>query len=637
MCGITGIIKLEGTLSTEEKEKIQVSMKALHHRGPDAQNVFFDTATGMGHCRLSIIDTSNAANQPMESFDRKHIIVFNGEIYNYKELKHLLKEYPFQTQSDTEVILAAYRAWGPACVNKFRGMWALCIFDKEKNSFFLSRDRIGEKPLVYLQQENNVYFASELPVLLKLLPEQKKLTLNVAGVEQLFLYNQRHLPWNTTIYKEVFKLPPGHNLIVQEGKLHLQQYYRQKHTKKQQPYEVAEAAYEQVIQKAVSRCQESDVPLGMLMSGGVDAATVASHLTNKSIIGYTIGFSKHDPEILRAKKIAEKIGMHHETILLSGNKTRNKFVREYASLIAQFGEPLVLFPTVYTKLIMQEIRKKGIVVVLTGNGADELFYGYDGSNKLLLVSRILEIVDKQRMIKNLLSVLAPLGIFSDNIRDLIGLAQEAPYRRKGYFYRKHAALLRKTLFSKPMASLLAHTDPGEHIDAISKTCAAPFIDAAQWAGLRMENEHSLTLGPDTGSMCCATELRSPFLDADVISFAASLPAKYKVSLRRIENKKIVKKALAKRIGKQLTYQKKQGFGFGFPIAQLLRTEWKKEFLNYLEESLKMELFQKDEVTRQCNDFMNGGRRHEKNMVTLFTLGIWYKHNKHHLQSTARSS
>ena len=383
MCGIAGII---GKIENRE-QLMQQMLNKQHHRGPDAQGSWQDDQIILGHNRLSIIDLHQSANQPMHSACGRYVIIFNGEIYNYKELKQqLLPGYDFKTQSDTEVILAAYKKWGKDCLHQLNGMFSFAIWDKEDKKLFVARDRFGVKPFYYAVSQGNLFFSSEIKTLWAAgIPKEKYL-----GVWAKYLaYGSYGLP-NETFWKNIHQLSAGHYLAVEVAKestfnattiqpiLWYDFVERIKITPQPELKELKEK-YLSLLEEAIQLRFRADVPVGFNISGGLDSSTLLALVnqafpTNKSIEAFT--FYTGHPDY-------DELPWVQEMISLTGNPLNKCLLRsdEVPALIEEVSyyedEPFGGFPSLAYSLIFKNAREKGILVLLDGQGMDEAWAGYD--------------------------------------------------------------------------------------------------------------------------------------------------------------------------------------------------------------------------------------------------------------------
>jgi asparagine synthase (glutamine-hydrolysing) len=354
-------------------------MAAMAHRGPDDAGRFIDAAAGLafGHNRLSIIDLSSGGHQPMVNVGNGDVLTFNGEIYNFQELRHKLeaKGYQFRSQSDTEVLLFAFAAWGPKCVQHLRGMFAFAIWCPTEHALFLFRDPMGIKPIYYCKPPNGgVVFASELKALLVLPGFRPSLDRRAIGQFLEFGYTFED---DRTILNGVYKLPPGHLLRVRANeKPELERYFRPKFGSDRavKAADVEEELYA-ALEEVTAQHLIADVPVGLLLSGGLDSSLIAALAARKAKVRtFTMGFAHSDlDERAQARIVARHIGSEHEEIAIAPREVTD----DLANTIACFDDLFADWGTISTRLLYERCRERGIKVVLVGEGADELFGGYD--------------------------------------------------------------------------------------------------------------------------------------------------------------------------------------------------------------------------------------------------------------------
>src|SRR5947207_3747857 len=376
MCGISGLLKLDGSQADPNQASRMIA--TLHHRGPDARGSYVSGCVGLAHARLSIIDLRSGA-QPMSTADGRFWITFNGEIFNYIELREQLlgKGHSFATRSDTEVILNAYREFGEDCVNYFNGQWAFAIWDAKEHTLFLSRDRLGVRPLFYTQTTDSFLFASEIKALIAC-PEVPK-EVDPKGMDQIFTF------WVTlppaTVFKNIFQLPPGHSLTVKDNCVRVRQYWSIPYMRDGDPHNgnEREAAEEllHLLQDATRIRLRSDVPVGAYLSGGIDSTITTAlvrKLASNGLRSFSIPFegSQFD-ESSYQREASSFLGTQHSNVSCS----HADIARVFPQVIQHTEQPIVRTAPVPMFLLSRLVRERGFKVVLTGEGADEMLGGYD--------------------------------------------------------------------------------------------------------------------------------------------------------------------------------------------------------------------------------------------------------------------
>ena len=565
MCGIAGFI---GCGSREVLEKMT---RALMHRGPDAEGFFVDEKKGvyLGHRRLAIIDLVDGA-QPMITMDRDLVIVFNGEIYNHAELRATLtnKGYHFQTNhSDTEVLLHGYREWGEGMLEKLNGMWAFAIYDNRSPSVFLARDRFGKKPLYYFQRsrEDSVFaFSSELSSLLH--HPQAPRNESTLALKKYFAYG--YIPAPHSLIEGIFKLPAGHfgKLDLQSGTFQVQQYweYRLEPSQPDLPADGGKLWCEELIElldRAVKRRLISDVPVGVFLSGGIDSSAIAAfasrHLPEGQLQTFSIGFT--DPsfdELPFARQMASHLGStHHEEIL-----DLERALHLLPELLNQLDEPIAdssLLPT----WLLSRFARGHVTVALGGDGGDELFAGYDPFKALKAAELYSKIVPRA-LHPALLFLAAHLPVSHRNIsldfkikRTLRGLSFPESFWMPVWM---------GPLNIQEIDSFFGDKNNPEEIysEAIeawdSAGSGASSVDRALQFFTRLYLQDDILAKLDRTSMQHSLEVRSPFLDIEVVDFARRLP--HTVKLRGGVTKWILKKGLESLLPHDIIYRRKKGFG-----------------------------------------------------------------------------
>ncbi|MFS1413831.1 asparagine synthase (glutamine-hydrolyzing) [Vibrio sp. 10N.286.49.C2] len=540
MCGIAGVWSAN---ESQRLTTIQGILKSQHHRGPDNCSFSEFNNIALGHNRLAIIDLSEGANQPMLSSCGRYGIVFNGEIYNFKELRASL-DYQFSTSSDTEVLLAAFIKYGYDLLPKLNGMFAFAIYDLQQDSLFLARDRIGKKPLVYSEHKSGFYFASELAALYNTGVFSDE--IDEIGVGYSFLRNFRHVPEPYTKYKEIRRLEPSHAMIVKNGKIQRKWCYWTPEFDVDSSIQVHDVR--DVIDDAVSIRERADVEIATLLSGGVDSSIITGLMVEHGLNPRTFCLKADQEEFERAEFVASHFGVSLEVF------EYDKDLQEelYTKLTRIYGEEVRLLPLTHAARLYREISKHGIKVVMTGLGADEIFYGYDGANRQMLFSDIVKFMEV--LPNKLLSTFEKIFTRSPELKLLFELAQQKNNRRKGYLYKKEA--LDKGLIDFDYSTLLNFW--------ADKINATSYIDSANWLGLITENAHSITISSDLPAMMYSIETRAPFLDYRVIELALRIDAHRKISKKsgRANNKLILKQAFEDLVPEHILYASKKGFGYG---------------------------------------------------------------------------
>jgi asparagine synthase (glutamine-hydrolysing) len=568
MCAIGGIYLRPGS-SLDIARYLNAMINIQDHRGPDYNDLWFsdDRTLGLSHNRLSILDLTKAGNQPMHCADRRFTIVFNGEIYNYLELRKQLIAMGshFRTTSDTEVLLEAYRHWGEGMLAKLRGMFSFALYDHVERSLFCVRDRVGKKPFVYAQTDEGFIFASEIPAVRQV--RGVDIAHDQHAIAAMLLHNLRHIPDPYTAYKGIKRLRAGHAMCVREGSIKkIWRYWTP--TPSAEP--ITAEHLRAVLEESIALRMRADVPVGALLSGGVDSSAIVAMMrqhSTKPIYTYALGFDRDDEDLRRARQMAHLLGTNHKECYFDSDEQWQNFNR----LIGIYGEPIMLLPLLHTYVLCRAMHDDGIKVAMSGNGADELFYGYTGHIRTLKISRWLD----------RLAFMGPL------LKPLVGgrfaVLSAPPGRRKAAFYKSLAHNEWGALFSEETKMNLSNR-AAEEMEYWGDLCPSKqFIDESNFVGLMVENTHSVTIAGDLPAMAASIEMRSPFLDQEVVSFALATPAEKKIPSPPNPSwlKAILRESVADLIPRELLIAPKRGFGMGIQEDMVLNGPWKKhaEILN----------------------------------------------------------
>lgn len=576
MCGITGIFAFN-LVGKFNKVHVTNATMTLARRGPDFQDIYLDDWVGLGHRRLSVIDTSAVAHQPMWDDDRRYSIVFNGEIFNFAELKKELeaKGVKFFSHSDTEVLLKLFIDQKEKCLDKLNGFFSFCIYDKLEQTFFLARDRYGIKPLLYLFDEDKFIFASEMKSMMQYGIE-KNLDYN-----SLYTYLQlNYIPAPDTILVNVKKLLPGHYMHVSRQKISITPYYEIPYSSTQAEsnpigYDAAKDKLTLLLEASVKRRLVSDVPLGCFLSGGIDSSVIAALASRHKpdLHTFSIGFKdeKFFDETSYAKLVSKKLNTQHTVFSL----TNNDLYENVNSVLDYLDEPFADSSALAVYILSKETRKHA-TVALSGDGADELCAGY---NKHAAFHRIINSGWKE----NTVSTLEPLwrmlpqsrnSAFTNKIRQLLRFAEgkklsskERYWKWAGYANKDEALQmlhpdLRINMWLKEFVprkkNILQHIPEQETINDILLT------------DMQLVLPNDMLVKVDLMSMANGLEVRVPFLDVEVVNFLFSLPSHYKInsSIR----KRIIQDAFRDVLPPQLYNRQKKGFEV--PLLKWFRHEMK---------------------------------------------------------------
>jgi asparagine synthase (glutamine-hydrolysing) len=614
MCGIGGIYLKPGE-SLAIREHLDTMLDIQRHRGPDAQGMWLaeDRIIGLCHNRLAILDLTETGNQPMHSVDGRFVIVFNGEIYNHHELRKELEARggAFKSHTDTEVLVEAYRHWGSDMLHRLRGMFAFAIYDRESRNLFCARDRVGKKPFVYAQTTSAFIFASEIPAVKQVKGVNKD--YDHAAIAAMLLHNMRHIPDPHTAYRGIKKLRPGHAMVVRDGQVHRTWRYwiPTPSTDLITPKRLRE-----ILEESVSLRMQADVPVGALLSGGVDSSAIVALMQAQScspVHTYALGFNSEDEDLHRARLMAKQLGTRHREFYFDPEDQWQIFEK----LLGIYGEPIMLLPLIHTYALGRAIQEDGIKVVLTGNGADELFYGYTGHIRTLKVSRWLDRLAPIR------ALLRPLRSTS------LGWVAAKPGKRKAAWYRSIAKSEWARFLTVDAQVHLANV-AAEELAYWGDLCpSSHFIDESNFVGLLVENAHSVTIAGDLPAMAASVEFRSPFLDQEMVSFALATPADKKIPDLKNPNwlKAILREAVSDLIPDILLKAPKRGFGMGIQEANVLRGPWCQLATQMLESADDAQgMFNPALIRTEWQRFIAGNAPANR-IAKMLAIQIWLKTEK----------
>jgi len=569
---------------------------------------------GLGHRRLSIIDLSEAANQPFYSQDGRYVMIYNGEVYNFKELTTKYQIQP-RTSSDSEIILEAFAKKGIACFNDFNGMFALAIWDKKEEELFVVRDRFGVKPIVYYHKGNDFVFASELKSLLKL-PVEKK--INMDALQDYFFLE--YIPDAKCILDNFYKLPKGHYLVIKRGKVSVRPYYQFADKIVSRPVVVRKEnevldEFEDLLGSAVKYRQISDVPIGAFLSGGTDSSLICALFQKQNtnpVNTFTIGFdvAGYD-ESGYASQVAGILKTNHSETHLSDKSS----ISIADSIVNHYDEPFAAPSTIPSYLVCN-VARKNVTVAMSGDGGDELFMGYG-------------YYDLYRKIKNLYRMDAGVGRYM--IKGLFSMMGSRYARASRLFDLPSKDLLvhlwseQQYMFSeKEIGSLLNLSETNLSVkDSWRKIDNMNLSDFEKISLFDIEQylAYNLLYKMDAASMANSLEVRNPYLDYRLMEYSFNLPQSFKIN--NGTPKYLMKKLLERYLPKELVYRRK--WGFPAPIG-----DWLSRDLSYLVDKwldpqrIRLQgLFNEKRVSYYVNAFRGGKKYHDKRLWSLIFFQMWH--------------
>jgi len=621
MCGIVGRVNLESGAPVDASV-VRAMCRLIAHRGPDGEGVLVRGAVGLGHLRLAIIDLSEAAAQPMVTDDGRYAIVFNGEIYNFEEIRRDLEAdgVVFRSHSDTEVLLANYRAHGPAGLSRLRGMFAFAIWDAVERSLFLARDRVGKKPLFYRRDRDGLAFASEPKAFLA--EPDFEAAPNADALRLYLAYG--YVPSPLSAFEGVHKLPPGHYALYKDGQLTVERYWRLRHSPKSALSEAdARERLLELLREAVRLRMISDVPLGAFLSGGVDSSVVVALMAQAGagrVKTFSIGFGEKEFDELRyARQVAEQYGTdHHEFVV------RPDAVSILPKLTWHYGEPFAdssAIPTYY----LSELTRAHVTVALTGDAGDESFAGYTR----YIPARRAELYGRlPRTIRRGLATLArsaPTPALSASraakaIRWTQVMAGTPQHRYAESMMCLDSALRRRLCRPEFLDDAVDQADLV--LSAYRDSDADDFTDASMFVDVETYLPGDILVKVDIASMAHGLEARAPFLDHEVMEFAAALPIDLK--LHGMEKKYLLRKAARSLVPADLLDRPKKGFSV--PLASWLRGELRDMAFDVLlsRAASTRGIFTRSRVEALLNDHAAGLYEWHVQIWTMLMLELWFE-------------
>ncbi len=622
MCGIVGIVHDNGRAADEAL--LSRMCDAIRHRGPDDDGHYLNGPVALGMRRLAIIDLKGG-HQPIHNEDRTAWIVFNGEIYNYRELREKLEKlgHRFYTDSDTEAIIHAYDQYGAECPKHLRGMFAFAIWNESRRELLLARDRVGKKPLLYAQVNGQFIFGSEFSALL----QHPNISREVDSAAINHYLSFMSVPAPLTAYRAIRKLEPAHTLLWRGGEIKIERYWQPDFSKKiKVSEEEAEARTLSVLREAVRVRLMSEVPLGAFLSGGIDSSAVVALMSEQSptpVKTFSIGFEEQDfSELHHARRVADHLGTdHHEFIV------RPDALDVLPMLVEHYGEPFADSSAIPTYYVAKETRRH-VTVALNGDGGDECFAGYERYAAMRLAEmyhklpRLLRTAFADQVVNRLPSS----EMHRSRIRDLKRFLHAASLPKLERYMRwvsvfdaeakaeLYTARFQHEVENQQSASFLAPWFAKQH--------GASIVDATLLADTMTYLPNDLLVKVDIASMAASLEARSPFLDHYVIEFAASLPENLK--LRGLTTKYILKRLLKQLLPAENLHRRKMGFGV--PIGHWFRGEMQGFLRETLlsEKALKRGYFKPETITRFIEDHTRGARDYAPQLWALLMLELWFK-------------
>lgn len=617
MCGIAGYLNLNGEKA--EIEIIEKMCSSIAHRGPDEQGIFVEKNVGFGMRRLSIIDIVSG-QQPIHNEDKRFWIIFNGEIYNFKEIRSDLerKGHRFKTNSDTEVIIHLYEDIGHQCLEKLEGMFAIAIWDSVSEALFLARDRMGKKPLYYSSSNNVFLFASEIKAILQNQAFKKELSLPSLRKFLFFGY----VPTPNTLFNNIHQVPAGSYLYLRRGKgPEIGTYWKPDLNSKFEKIEErkAELRCMELLKKSVEKRMVSDVPIGAFLSGGVDSSLIAAIMCeiagSENVNAFTIGFyeDKYN-EASYAQVVAKKLGIkNHHLKFFSGNDC----FQLIPDVLDYMDEPIA-DPSIIPTYLLSKFTRKFVKVALSGDGGDELFAGYPKYFAHQIASKM------DSLCGNVLKQIATrvddrnLNFLGDKKKRFFKGFQFPPHIRNHFWIAPFSPERIENLLEDRFQEGLFDDIESYHKDILS----ADIVSQMLYLDGKLTFADLFLVKVDRASMANSLEVRSPFIDRELMEYVNQLPTSFKV--RRWCTKHLLKKIAAKYIPHEVIYRKKMGFGI--PLKEWIEKDLKEYIGTYLSEKEIKDsgIFSYDEIKKIFQEHYSGKTDNSIAIWTLLVFQYWYR-------------
>lgn len=618
MCGIAGFLSTQSGLH-DRRFVLGRMCRAMAHRGPDAEGFHEDGPVALGHRRLSIIDVSDSSNQPFVDASGRYVTVFNGEVYNFREIREGLPEYPFRTKSDTEVVLAAFAKWGPECVHRFKGMFAFAVWDRQEGSLFLCRDRLGVKPLYYHREGGLLLFASEVRALLAsgLVPKR----MDREALSDYLAFQSFGYP--SSPVAGVSQLEAGSWMTVRGDDVQTRVYWRPGAAGVEGDLEDAgfvKRRIRELLLKSVERRLVSDVPIGAFLSGGIDSSSVVGLMAEAGLrkpATFNVSFAEEAFDESRyAETVARRFDTAHTTIRLAPED----FLHDLDEALDAMDSPSGDGPNTY--MVSRAVRRAGITVALSGVGGDELFAGYPFFLTQLRMQRLAGLYRSTGVLRRMAAALLQ-GSSSGRTQRLASMLGASgskichtyPEYRRIITRRQTEAITRLGL-SHPgglEAQLLERQQELDRLPVLSQVSVADYMGYTQ---------HTLLKDTDQMSMAVSLEVREPFFDQDLVDFVLQVPDALK---RPVYPKSLLVESLKPLLPDEIVHRRKQGFVF--PWELWMRGPLRGFCQRRIDALCDRDFIRPDALRAFWASFLGNEARVRYTDVWVFVvLGYWMEHN-----------
>lgn len=616
MCGICGIYFFSTSKRVEEVDVTKMT-SAMVHRGPEAEGVFCQNNIGLGHRRLKIIDLEGGI-QPMFNDDKSIVVSFNGEIYNFKEIRQKLenKGHKFKTHSDTEVIVRAYQEYGIDCVEYFRGMFGIAIYDKNTNQVFIIRDRLGIKPIYYTVDDEKIVFASEIKPILSVLGS--KPDVHIPSID--FYMSVGYVPGEQTLFSKIKKLLPGHYLQIDGKDINSKEYWNLDLNKELYTgsFENAIEEFDELAKESVKLRMLSDVPLGAFLSGGLDSSAIVSYMSEKSdqpVKTFSVGY-KNEPEaseLVYAKQVADYFKTEHTEYILEPLD----FFNSLDILLKYSEEPIVESAAIALYQLSMK-AKEDVTVILSGEGGDEILAGYPlhqimpKINKIQQWARWLPV--RNRFFNSLMN--------SEKNKKYWSWINQPINQRYQSISNDVTFNIKQDMYASP-AFLDYHQRTSEYFETLfDKYNHRSDLSRMTYSDIKSWLPDDLLVKADKMTMAASLELRVPFLDHKLVEFSSQLPDHFKIKNK--QGKYLLKSAMEKRLPHNIIYRKKKGFPV--PISNWFRTHLYDQVRDILMDSktLSRGYFSEEYIDNTLLKHKAGSEDLSRRIFSLVNLELWHR-------------
>ncbi|MFQ5648755.1 MAG: asparagine synthase (glutamine-hydrolyzing) [bacterium] len=620
MCGICGVTYFDHERFVSEFE-VRAMCAAITHRGPDDEGVCTHGRFGMGMRRLSIIDLVTG-RQPISNEDDSIRVVFNGEIYNHKQVRHELekKGHVFKTRADTEAIVHAYEEYGETCPEAFNGMFAFAVLDLRHQTIFLARDRLGIKPLYYYIDAEKFVFASEIKSILQIQAIPR--TVDLQALDNFLTFE--YIPSPLSIFKNILKLPPGHTLTLHDGEVVVKEYWDVCFDEQERPEEELCELLLDLFQDAVKLRLMSDVPLGAFLSGGIDSSSIValmSRAMNRPVETFSIGFAESTyNESSYARTVANHFGTKHHEFILEPNA-----LELTEKLVAHLDEPFGDF-SIFPTYLVSKMAREFVTVSLSGDGGDELFGGYDTyiANRMGNAYSRIPRPFRSGLLSPIFGKLPPTdkkkGLLNRVKRFDEGMQLPADLQHTRWMIFMQSQEKARLYAPETLAALQGLDSYGFIRDCFDHAPTSDKLNQQLYVDIKTYLVDDILVKVDRMSMATSLETRVPFLDHRFVEFAATVPGHLK--LKGTKTKYLLKKAMGTLLPEEIRKRGKEGFSI--PIKNWLKTDLRALMLDVLApEKIRREgFFSSKYVEKLISEHLNGHENHSHRLWALMVFGIW---------------